>query len=71
VVEILKYAVKPSAMVREPEWFLQLVDQIHKARAVAVGGILKKYIRAHEKEDRTVEPGEEQIVEAMERLFFG
>jgi plasmid rolling circle replication initiator protein Rep len=70
VVEILKYAVKPSDMVRDPEWFLQLVDQIHKTRAVAVGGILKQYIREHAKEDLTIEPGDEQIVEEMERLFF-
>ena len=70
VVEILKYAVKPSDMVRDPWWFLQLVDQIHKTRAVAVGGILKQYIREHEKEDLTIEPGEEQIVKEMERLFF-
>ena len=70
VVEILKYAVKPSDMVRDPWWFLQLVDQIHKTRAVAVGGILKKYIREHEKEDLTSEPGEEPVVEEMERLFF-
>jgi plasmid rolling circle replication initiator protein Rep len=70
VVEVLKYAVKPSDMVRDPWWFLHLVDQIHKTRAVAVGGILKKYIREHEKEDLTIEPGDEQIVEQMERYFF-
>ena len=70
VVEILKYAVKPSDMVRDPEWFLQLVDQIRKTRAVAVGGILKKYIRDKEKEDLTIEPGEEPLVEEWERLFF-
>jgi len=73
VVEVLKYAVKPSDMVRDPEWFLQLVDQIHKTRAVAVGGILKKYkkyIREKEKEDLTIEPGEEPLVEEWERLFF-
>jgi plasmid rolling circle replication initiator protein Rep len=70
VVEILKYAVKPSDMIRDPEWFLQLVDQVHKTRAVAVGGILKKYIREREKEDLTSEPGEEPLVGEMERLFF-
>jgi len=57
-------------MIRDPEWFLHLVDQIHKKRAVAVGGILKKYIREHEQEDLTIEPGEEQIVKERERLFF-
>jgi plasmid rolling circle replication initiator protein Rep len=71
VVEILKYAVKPSDMVRDPEWFLALVDQVHKTRAVAIGGILKKYIRDRKKEDLTSEPGEEELEKEIERVFFG
>lgn len=71
VVEILKYAVKPSDMVRDPEWFLRLVDEIHKTRAVAVGGILKKYIKEREREDLITEPGENAPLEKeFERLFF-
>jgi plasmid rolling circle replication initiator protein Rep len=71
VVEILKYAVKPSDMVRDHEWFLQLTDQIQKTRAVAVGGILKRYIKERERENLTKEPGEEEAMTAAERLFFG
>jgi len=71
VVEILKYAVKPSDMVRDHDWFLQLTDQIHKTRAVAVGGILKRYIREQKREDLTGEPGEEQPMGKAEQLFFG
>lgn len=71
VVEILKYAVKPSDMVRDHDWFLHLTDQIHKTRAVAVGGILKRYIREHQREDLTTEPGEEDVKALAERLFFG
>lgn len=71
VVEVLKYAVKPSDMIRDPEWFLQMVDQVHKTRAVALGGILKKYIRERMREDLTKELGEEPSQEELERLFFG
>jgi plasmid rolling circle replication initiator protein Rep len=71
VAEILKYAVKPSDMVRDHDWFLGLVDQVRKTRAVAVGGILKHYIKDREKEDLTQQPGEELSVEEAERLFFG
>jgi plasmid rolling circle replication initiator protein Rep len=70
VAEILKYAVKPSDMVRDHEWFLGLVDQIHKTRAVAIGGILKRYIKEREPENLTEEPGE-QHPKAGEQLFFG
>jgi plasmid rolling circle replication initiator protein Rep len=71
VVEILKYSVKPSDMVRDHEWFLQLTDQLHKTRAVAVGGVLKKYIRDRKQEDLTAEPEEEQVEETAESLYFG
>jgi len=71
VVEILKYAVKPSDMIRDHDWFLQLTDQIHKTRAVAVGGILKRYIREQKREDLTSEPGEEQPAGKAEQVFFG
>jgi plasmid rolling circle replication initiator protein Rep len=71
VAEILKYAVKPSDMVRDHDWFLELVDQLHYTKAVAVGGILKRYIKEWEREDLTSEPGEEEPVEDAERLLFG
>jgi plasmid rolling circle replication initiator protein Rep len=71
VAEILKYAVKPSDMMRDHEWFLGLTDQIHKTRAVAIGGILKRYIKDRKKEDLQEELGEETVVEKAEQLFFG
>jgi hypothetical protein len=72
VVEILKYAVKPSDMVRDHRWFLTLVDEVHKTRAVAIGGVLKKYIKERKKEDLISEPDEETpSEEELERLFFG
>jgi plasmid rolling circle replication initiator protein Rep len=69
VTEILKYSVKPSDMMRDHQWFLQLSDQVLKTRAVAVGGVLKKYLREHA--DLTQEPGEDPPAEIAERLFFG
>jgi plasmid rolling circle replication initiator protein Rep len=71
VAEILKYAVKPSDMIRDHEWFRQLVDQVHKIRGVAVGGILKRYIKERERENLTSEPGEEAPTPEMEQLYFG
>lgn len=70
VAEILKYAVKPSDMIRDHEWFRELSDELRKTRAVAVGGVLKHYIRERDREDLTAEPGEEPAVSG-EQLFFG
>jgi plasmid rolling circle replication initiator protein Rep len=71
VAEILKYAVKPSDMVRDHNWFLELTDQLHKTRAVAIGGILKRYIKERERENLTQGPGEEPTEKEKERLYFG
>jgi plasmid rolling circle replication initiator protein Rep len=71
VAEILKYAVKPSDMVRDHDWFLTLVDQVHHTRGVAIGGILKRYIKEREQETMLSEPGEEPAEDTKEKLFFG
>lgn len=73
VAEILKYAVKPSDMIRDHEWFRELVEQVHKIRGVAIGGILKRYIKEREiaRDDLTQEPGEEPAAPSGEQLFFG
>lgn len=71
VAEILKYAVKPSDMVRDHDWFLTLTDQLHHTRSVAIGGILKRYIKEREQETLTSEPGEEPAEDDKEKLYFG
>src|SRR5690349_17437405 len=70
VAEILKYAVKPSDMMRDHEWFRGLVDQVHKIRGVAIGGVLKRYIKEREKENLLREPGDEKVMEVQDQLFF-
>jgi uncharacterized membrane protein YkvA (DUF1232 family) len=70
VAEILKYAVKPSDMIRDHDWFLGLVDQVQKIRGVAIGGVLKRYIKERETETLKSEPGEEPAPSG-EQLFFG
>src|SRR5262249_26155728 len=71
VAGVLKYAVKPSDMVRDHDWFLILVDRLHNTKAVAIGGLLKHYIKEREREDLTREPGEEEQTEGKEQLFSG
>jgi plasmid rolling circle replication initiator protein Rep len=48
--EMVKYQVKESDLVDDREWFLELNKQLHKTRAIEVGGILKPYLKALENE---------------------
>jgi hypothetical protein len=72
LAEVLKYAVKPSDMVKDDKWFLTLTDQLHKMRAVAIGGILKNYIRDRVREQLPEDLEKEmQAAAAAGRIFFG
>lgn len=52
ILETIKYTVKPSDMVQDRDWSLALVDQLHKTRAVALGGIFKEFLREEEDDDK-------------------
>nr|WP_306310644.1 protein rep [Xenorhabdus aichiensis] len=45
VSETLKYSTKPSDMVVDPEWFLELTRQTFKRRFIATGGALKDVLK--------------------------
>ncbi len=46
VVETVKYTVKPSDMVEDSDWFLEVANQLYKTRTISVGGIFKDYLKA-------------------------
>jgi len=58
-------------MMRDHDWFLTLSDQVVKTRAVAVGGVLRKYLKTRRREDLTQEPAEENPRSGAVDLFFG
>lgn len=49
--ETLKYAVKPSDMVADPEWLLELTRQTRHRRFIAAGGALRDVLRVAEETD--------------------
>ncbi len=44
IKETLKYTVKGEHLILDANWLVELTGQLHKTRAVSVGGVLKKYI---------------------------
>jgi plasmid rolling circle replication initiator protein Rep len=73
VPELLKYCVKESDLVVDREWFIELTRQLHKMKAVVVGGVLRQYLRELENEPEDLigedEKGEGDLDEGY--LFFG
>ena len=73
--ETLKYSTKPSDMLRDDDWFLELTRQTHKRRFVATGGALKDVLReAQESDSELVHAGDsdsEGLQDDGTRLAFG
>jgi plasmid rolling circle replication initiator protein Rep len=71
VRETLKYATKPSELVADREWALQLTTQLHKLRSVASGGVLKEALReSQESNDELVHLNGEQGNGGDPEVFF-
>lgn len=69
--EVLKYSVKPSDLIEDKSFLLELTNQLHKTRSISLGGIFKKYLSEHEPDDYITEnPEEETGVESDERFLF-
>ncbi|MBA3180371.1 protein rep, partial [Salmonella enterica] len=50
VIETLKYTVKASEIVKDPEWFLELARQTYGMRMIASGGMLKGVLQEEKPE---------------------
>lgn len=73
IPELLKYCTKESDLVADREWFLELTRQMHNARTVATGGLLKDYFSELESDPNdligTDQEGEALVDEG--HLYFG
>jgi len=73
VLEVLKYGIKESDLTFSAEWLHELTIQLHKTRAVSVGGILRTYLSDSEPEDLINVAGtdEDEPTDEDLRVWFG
>jgi plasmid rolling circle replication initiator protein Rep len=71
VRETCKYSVKPADLVKDVEWLGKLTTELHKTRAVSVGGILRNYLSEYEPEDLVSEVNPDNSDQVLETLVFG
>lgn len=62
VKETLKYSVKPEDLVADSSWLQELTIQLHHTRAIAVGGVLRRYL-SEDDPDNLVHSDEPVIAE--------
>lgn len=51
ILETIKYGVKESDLLGDPEWLAELTSQMDKLKTIALGGVIKKYLKETESED--------------------
>lgn len=73
ICETLKYTVKEADLVADPEWLGELTRQMHKLRAVSVGGVLKDYLSEDDPDKGDLIHSDEESKEELEnaaKLIF-
>lgn len=73
VSETLKYSTKPSDMVADSAWFLELTRQTHKRRFIATGGTLKDVLKLDQETNEDLILADEMAdgTDDGSRLAFG
>lgn len=66
IKEVAKYTVKGDDLVVDAEWLAEYTKQVHKTRAISLGGILKKYLCEEEATNEELVLGES--TESLEEL---
>lgn len=73
LIECLKYSVKESDLMADPQWLDAITQQMHGTRAISTGGIFKKYLSEDEPED-LINTELEQDIEILDtdaKFLFG
>lgn len=70
IPEILKYQTKADDLTADRDWLIELTKQLHKTREIAIGGLLKSYMR--QLEENLEEPIQEnkEIVSCDRETFY-
>lgn len=76
IVETFKYTVKPEDLIGrgteiDRQWLVELTNQLHKTRAIALGGVFKQYLSESEPEDLIGESDEDEPLLDDTSLWFG
>jgi hypothetical protein len=61
IKETLKYTVKGEQLIADAPWLVELTYQLHKTRAIALGGVLRNYLSEAEPEtEDLIHAGEDE-----------
>jgi plasmid rolling circle replication initiator protein Rep len=68
--ETLKYCVKPSDMIADPSWLLELTRQVHNLKFITTGGVLKGMLREDQETDEDLVLLGDGAADESPKLYF-
>jgi plasmid rolling circle replication initiator protein Rep len=74
IVETVKYSVKESDLVADENWLVELTSQLHKTRAISIGGVLRSILKDEQEDDDLIhidETDKEVVEDDALKLYFG
>jgi len=74
ICETFKYSVKESDLIADESWLMELTNQLHKTKAIAIGGVLKSFLKEEKEDDDLIHDDDSEPVADKEdsiKLFFG
>lgn len=74
IVEVFKYSVKPEDLIgtgseSDRQWLVELTNQLHKTRAISLGGIFKNYLSEDDPENLI--GNSEELTDKISDIYFG
>jgi plasmid rolling circle replication initiator protein Rep len=69
IIEVLKYETKMLDLEKHPDFLLELAMQLHKSRAVEVGGVLKELIKEEISDDDLLLQSDEDKLEDLKKMM--
>ncbi len=74
ICETLKYTVKEEDLVADADWLIELTSQLHKTRAVSVGGCLREFLKEEKEDDDLINIADSEDAKLPESdisVYFG
>jgi plasmid rolling circle replication initiator protein Rep len=73
ILETIKYGVKESDLLGDAEWLADLTTQMNKLKTIALGGVIKQYLKEDEPEDlihTDEDPIDAELLDQYPTLLF-
>lgn len=71
VLETAKYGVKESDLMHDQDWLIEMTKQMHKTRAINLGGVIKDFLSEEEPDDLIHLEEEKETLDSTVDMWFG